>query len=155
MKRAALLAMARMPAETSRGLFTQYLSNKDEKLRGAAAEGFGAAAAIRQTCPLIEKAWQDEEKTSPRLSLAFAQVMLGKTEVSEFSPLQYSHQHAEFKASYKGEAQPLLVELARDARVRKSLYTARCAAAPRTKKSGCAGCWRSAATRRAWPNCRN
>jgi hypothetical protein len=28
---------------------------------------------------MIEKAWQDETKTAPRLSLAFAQVMLGKT----------------------------------------------------------------------------
>ena len=44
---------------------------------------------------MIEKAWQDEGKTSPRLSLAFAQVMLGKTEVSEFSPLQYLINNAE------------------------------------------------------------
>lgn len=119
-KREALLAMARMPSETCRGLFTQYLSNKDERLRGSAAEGFGRLGNP-QDLPLIEKASKDEEKTSPRLSMAFAQVKLGKTEVSEFSPLQTLINTLN-KASYKGEAQPLLTELGRDALVRKSLY---------------------------------
>ena len=76
-KREALLAMARMPAESSRGLFTQYLSNKDERLRGAAAEGFGRLGNPKDL-PVIEKASKEEEKTSPRLSLAFAQVKLGQ-----------------------------------------------------------------------------
>jgi hypothetical protein len=70
---------------------------------------------------MLERAWQDEGKTPPRLSLAFAQVMLGKTEISEFSPLQYLIDTLN-SADYKGEAFPFLVELARDGQVRKTLY---------------------------------
>ena len=47
--------------------------------------------------------------------------MLGKTEVSEFSPLQFLINTLN-SASYKGEAFPFLVELSRDAKVRPSLY---------------------------------
>jgi hypothetical protein len=70
---------------------------------------------------MLEAAWKDEGKISPRLSLAFAQVMDGKAEVTEFSPLQFLINNLD-SASYKGEAFPLLVELARDARVRSALY---------------------------------
>ena len=50
-------------------------------MRAAAAEGY---ARLRNPAdlPMLQKAWQDEGKTPPRLSLAFAQVMLGKTEIS-------------------------------------------------------------------------
>ena len=80
----------------------QYLHDKDEKLRAAAAEGF---ARLRNPAdsPMLEKAWKDEGKPSPRLSLAFAQVMLGKTELSEFSPLQFLINNLN-SAAYKGEA---------------------------------------------------
>ena len=40
-KRSALTALAMLPADTSRPLYQQYLHDKDEKLRAAAAEGFG------------------------------------------------------------------------------------------------------------------
>jgi HEAT repeat protein len=119
-KRAALTAIAMLPSEESRPLYAQHLRDKDEKVRGAAAEGF-ARLRKPEDLPMLEKAWQEEGKTSPRLSLAFAQVMLGKTEISEFSPLQYLINTLN-SASYKGEAAPLLVELARDPRVRGSLY---------------------------------
>ncbi|HEY2017963.1 MAG TPA: HEAT repeat domain-containing protein [Bryobacteraceae bacterium] len=119
-KRAALTALAMLPSEKSRPLYAQYLHDKDDKMRAAAAEGY---ARLRKPAdlPMLEKAWQDEGKTSPRLSLAFAQVSDGKTEVSEFSPLQYLINNLN-SASYKGEASPFLVELARDDQVRKSLY---------------------------------
>jgi hypothetical protein len=89
-------------------------------MRAAAAEGY---ARLRNPgdLPMIEKAWQDEGKPAPRLSLAFAQAMLGKTELTEFSPLQYLINTLN-SAAYKGEAFPFLVELARDEQVRKSLY---------------------------------
>ncbi len=119
-RRAALTAMAMLPVESNRALYQLYLHDKDEKLRAAAAEGYGR---LRQAAdlPMLEKAWQDETKTSPRLSLAFAQVMLGKTEVSEFSPLQYVVNNLN-SSNYRGEAFPFLVELARDAKVRQALY---------------------------------
>ncbi len=48
--------------------------------------------------------------------------MLGKTEISEFSPLQFLINNLD-SAAYHGEAFPFLIELARDPAVRKSLYT--------------------------------
>jgi HEAT repeat protein len=119
-RRAGLTALAMLPEETSREIYARYLQDKDEKLRAAAAEGY-ARLRTPADLPMLEKAYQDEGKTSPRLSLAFAQVMLGKTEISEFSPLQYLIDTLN-SAAYHGEAFPFLVELARDPVVRKSLY---------------------------------
>ena len=119
-KRAALTAIAMLPVEQSRGIYTQYLHDKDDKLRAAAAEGF-ARLKNPSDVPMLQQAWQDEGKTNPRLSLAFALVMLGKTEVSEFSPLTYLINNLD-SASYKGVAFPFLVELARDPAVRTALY---------------------------------
>jgi len=120
-RRAALTALAMLPVASSREIYARYLQDKDDKLRGAAAEGF---ARLKNPAdrPTLEKAYQDEGKTSPRLSLAFALVMLGKTEISEFSPLQYLINTLN-SAAYHGEAFPFLVELARDPAIRKSLYT--------------------------------
>jgi HEAT repeat protein len=119
-RRAALTSIAMLPTENSRALYTQYLHDKDDKMRAAAAEGFGR---LRKPADLkmLEQAWNDETKIQPRLSLAFAQVMLGRSEVSEFSPLQFLINNLN-AASYKGEAVPFLVELARDDRVRRMLY---------------------------------
>jgi HEAT repeat protein len=119
-KRAALTSIAMLPDPASRPLYTQYLGDKDEQLRGAAAEGF---ARLRDPNDLgmLEKGWQDEGKTSPRLSLAFAQVMLGRKELSEFSPLQFLIGNLN-SAAYSGDALPFLVELARDEGVRQALY---------------------------------
>ena len=65
----------------------------------------------------------DEGKGAPRVSMAFALVMLGRTEISEFSPLQSLINNLN-SAAYKGEAVPFLTELARDPAVRRSLYSA-------------------------------
>jgi hypothetical protein len=101
-------------------LYQTYLHDKDDRMRAAAAEGY-ARLKDPNDLPMLQKAWQDETKTAPRLSLAFAQVMLGKTEVSEFSPLQFLINNLN-SASYNGVAYPFLVELARDAAVRQALY---------------------------------
>jgi HEAT repeat protein len=119
-RRAALTAIGMLPSVESRPIYAQYLEDKDEKMRAAAAEGY-ARLRNPNDLPVLEKAWQDEGKPAPRLSLAFAQAMLGKTEVSEFSPFQYLINTLN-SAAYKGEALPFLVELARDDQVRKSLY---------------------------------
>ena len=42
-KRAALTALAMLPAEKSRAVYMQYLHDKDDRLRAAAAEGLWAA----------------------------------------------------------------------------------------------------------------
>jgi len=119
-KREALTAIAMLPVEQSRALYAQYLHDKDDRLRAAAAEGF---ARLRNPAdlPMLEAAWKEEQKASPRLSLAFAQVMLGKTELSEFSPLRYLINNLN-SAAYTGVALPFLTELARDPAIRQALY---------------------------------
>lgn len=121
-KRAALTAIAMLPDQQSRPLYVQYLNDSDEKLRAAAAEGL-ARLHNPADLPALQKAWDDETKTAPRLSLAFAQVMLGRDEVSEFSPLQFLINNLN-SVAYKGVALPLLTELARDGNVRAALYPA-------------------------------
>ncbi len=119
-RRAALTAIAMLPAESSRALYSRYLTDKDDKMRAGAAEGI---ARLRNPAdlPMLEKAWQDEGKTPPRLALAFAQVMLGKLDTAEFSPLTYLINTLD-SASYREVAQAYLIELARDERVRMALY---------------------------------
>jgi HEAT repeat protein len=119
-RRAALGALAMVPDEKSRPIFQQYLNDKDDRMRAAAAEGF---ARLRNPADsaMIDQAWKDEGKSSPRISLAFAMVMLGHNEISEFSPLQYLINNLN-SAAYKGDAQPFLTELARDNSTRKALY---------------------------------
>jgi HEAT repeat protein len=119
-KRAALEAIAMLPAETTRPVYVQYLADKDEKMRAAAAEGF-ARLANPSDLATVQKAWDAENKTSPRLSLAFALVALGKTEVSQFSPLQFLIDNLN-SAAFNGIARPFLVELARNPQVRSALY---------------------------------
>lgn len=119
-RRAALTAIAMLPEQSSRAVYAQYLTDKDDRLRAAAAEGF-ARLRDKADLPMLEKAWQDEAKPQPRLSIAFAEVMDGKTELSEFSPLQFLINNLD-SAAYNGEAYPFLVELARAPAVRALLY---------------------------------
>jgi HEAT repeat protein len=121
-KRAALTSLAMLPNPAYRGIFQQYFHDKDEKLRGAAAEGLGRLKNPLDL-PALQQAWKEEGRPGPRLSLAFAQVMLGSTELSQFSPLQFLINNLNL-AAYSGSALPLLVELARDARVRDALCVA-------------------------------
>ena len=119
-RRAALTAIAMLPVPASRPLYERYLTDKDDKMRAAAAEGF-ARLHDPADLPMLERAWMDEGKTPPRLALAFAQAMLGKTEISEFSPLT-SLINTLNSSSWEGVAFAYLVELARDERVRTALY---------------------------------
>lgn len=121
-RRAALTAIAMLPDDSSRSLYAKYLRDKDDKMRAAAAEGY-ARLGNPADLPMLQQAWQEEGKTPPRLALAFALVDLGKTEVSEFSPLQYLINTLD-SASYNDVAYAYLVELARKPQVRAALYPA-------------------------------
>jgi HEAT repeat protein len=121
-KRAALTAIAMVPSESSRAIFQRFLEDKDDAMRGAAAEGFGRLKNPADKAAM-EKAFQAEGKASPRLSMAFALVALGNTEISEFSPLQLVINTLNSRAR-QGEAFALLAELARDAKIRAALYPA-------------------------------
>jgi HEAT repeat protein len=119
-RRAALTSVAMLPAESSRQLYARYLQDKDDKLRAAAAEGYGRLRNPDDR-PMLEKVWQDEGKTPVRLALAFALVTLGETQLSEFSPFQYLINTLN-QASYRDVAFAYLVEAARDDQVRHALY---------------------------------
>jgi HEAT repeat protein len=119
-KHAALTAMAQMPDPQLRGIYTTYLDSKDEGLREAAAEGLGRLKDPADSAAL-EQAFNNENKTEPRLSAAFALVSLGKRGTTEFDPLRYLVNNLN-SAAYRGVARPYLLELARDPEVRQALY---------------------------------
>ena len=72
-------------------------------MRGAAAEGF---ARLRNPADagLLEQAWKDEGKTSPRISLAFALVMLGRQRDQRIQPAAIPDQQSEFERLQRGSA---------------------------------------------------
>lgn len=118
-RRATLTALAMMPAEQDRALFARYLADRDDHMRAAAAEGLGRLRSQAEL-PALEKAFNEERRMPARLGAAFALVLLGKTEMSEFSPLQYLVNTLN-SAAWKGVARAYLVELARETPVLRSL----------------------------------
>jgi HEAT repeat protein len=121
-RRAALTAIARLPDAANRGSLGAYLPDRDPQLRGAAAEGLGRLKDAADL-PALEKAFEGEKDGSARVSLAFALVMQGKLQISEFSPLQYLVNTLN-SAAHSGEAQPLLIEAAREPAVLAALHPA-------------------------------
>jgi HEAT repeat protein len=121
-KRAALTAIAMIPDESSRPLYKQYIVDNDDALRAAAAEGYARLKNPGDRA-MLEKAFSSERDMAPRLALAFAVVALGKTETGEVSPLQYLINTLNSSA-WRGVARAYLVELAREAGVRKVVQNA-------------------------------
>jgi HEAT repeat protein len=120
-ERAALAAIALMPAADDHPLLASYLDAKDEKLRAAAAEGLGRLGTPADI-PALEKMWDaEDEKMLPRLAAAFGLVMDGKLEVSEQAPLRYLIS-ALNQAAFHDVAYAYLVEAARHPQVRTALY---------------------------------
>lgn len=132
-RRAAISALAMIPDEKNRQVFTAYLSDKDEELRAGAAEGM---ARLKNPADLetVSKLFEAEPKMKPRLSLAFAAVALGRNDLGQFSPLRYLVNTLN-SAAYRGIARPFLSELARDPGIRRTLYGA-VSAATRDEKIG-------------------
>jgi len=121
-KRAALTAMAQMPDPQLHGVYVTYLNHKDDGLREGAAEGLGRLKNPSDTAEL-ERAFNNESKTEPRLSVAFALVSLGKRGMGEFDPLRYLLNDLNSSA-YRGVSRAYLTELARDPDVRQAIYPA-------------------------------
>jgi HEAT repeat protein len=119
-KRAALIALAKLPDEGNRPVYEQFILDRDEGLRAAAAEGFARLKNPEDAVRMV-KLFDDEQKMNPRLSLAFASVMLGKRELSAQSPLQYLVNTLNSYA-WRGVSQAFLVELCREQDIRQSLY---------------------------------
>lgn len=119
-RRASLSAIAMLAQPKSHPLFVASLADKDEGVRAAAAEGIGRLKNV-STLPMVTKLFDEERKMPPRLAQAFAIVSLGKTELTEFSALQYLLNTLN-SAAYHGVAEAYLIELARDANIREQLY---------------------------------
>lgn len=118
-KRATLTGLALLAQPSSRSYFTQYLADRDEGLRAAAAEGLGRLRNASDT-PLLEKGFGDERKAGARLSFAFALVLHGRDGLAEFSPLRLIINTLSNTLNRR-VAQSFLIELARGEKVRGAL----------------------------------
>lgn len=119
-KHAALEAIAMLPDPQDRGIYSAFLTDKDESLRSAAAEGFGRLRNPADV-PMLQNAYDTEKKRSVQISLAFALVMDGKTEINPDAPLEFLINQLNSAANHT-EAQTLLTEAAHDPNIRESLY---------------------------------
>ncbi|GIU80614.1 MAG: phycocyanobilin lyase [Bryobacteraceae bacterium] len=135
-RRAAVLALAQIAPPESRNQFLSLLSDPDDSIRAAAAEGLGRLANP-QDAAAIDKAWSAERRILARLALAFAKVRLGNRETGSFSPLSYLVNNLNQRA-WRGIALPYLSELALDRAVRNSLYVLAGDTATRDEKTGIA-----------------
>jgi HEAT repeat protein len=114
-RRAALVALAKLPDPSTQSLFQQYLNDRDRYLRAAAAEGLGRIGDAGDR-DRLKAALDSERSESPRLSIAFALVHLG-----ELNHLAYLLDGLN-STFHRGEARPFLVELARKPEVLERLY---------------------------------
>ena len=119
-KRAALISLAKLPGEDNRPVYEQFILDRDDGLRAAAAEGFARLKNPEDAVRMV-KLFDEEKKMNPRLSLAFAAVMLGKRELSELSPLQYLVNTLN-SYSWRGVSHAFLIELCREQDIREALY---------------------------------
>lgn len=119
-RRMAITSLAMIGDASSRPVFEQYFNDKDDQLRGSAAEGFGRMREAGDRAR-IEQAYQSEKKTGPKLSLAFAAALLGNRAIAPGSPISYLIDQLDSRF-FHDTAKPFLVELTRDAELRKSIY---------------------------------
>jgi HEAT repeat protein len=118
-RRAALSALAQIPAEASRPLFTAQLDSADESLRAGAAEGL-ARLGRAEDGPLLHTKFEAETKMRARLAQAFGAALLGEAAMGEFDPLRYLVNTLNQKA-WKGIAEAYLIELARNEPIRAAI----------------------------------
>jgi len=120
--RAALTAIAMIPNQENHSLFLKYLEDRDEHMRAAAAEGL-ARLKNAEDMATLDKAFNGEQKMPARLAAAFGLVMLGRNEITEFSPLQYLINSLNSTA-WRGVGRAYLIEAAREVKVRRTLEEA-------------------------------
>lgn len=115
-RRAALVALAKIPENGEDRTFLMFLRDKDEQLRAAAAEGMGRGGKASDLST-INDAFAREKKESARLSMAFGAVLLG-----DLNKISYLVDGLD-STLHRGEARAFLIELARAPRVLGELYT--------------------------------
>ena len=115
-RRASLIALAKVPDNGEDRTFLLYLQDKDPQMRAAAAEGLGRAGN-KADLKTVQDAFAAEKNESARQSMAFASVLLG-----DMDKLQYVVDGLD-STFHRGESRAFLTELARDPRVLSELYT--------------------------------
>ena len=120
-KHAAAETLAQLARPEDRAFFVVWLSDRDELLRTSGAEGLGR---LKQPGDLqtLEKALPAEHSMNVRLAVVFALVSFGELDTSEQAPFRYLISTLNSKAN-KTVASVYLIELARDAQVRRTIYT--------------------------------
>ena len=119
-RRAAVGALAMIADPADRMIFLSNLKDKDDGIRAAADEGLGRIADPADREAVME-AYNGEHGMSPRLSAAFALVALGQRDIGRYGPLRYLV-NALSQRAWRGVAIAFVIELARDADIRKSIY---------------------------------
>jgi hypothetical protein len=121
-RRAAVLALARIGDPATRDALSPLLQDKDEEVRAAAAEGLGRIGNPADA-QILQSAFDNEKKTPARLGQCFALAILGNVDLGEMAPLRYLVNSLNSR-SWKGVAQSYLNELVRVEPVRRALYPA-------------------------------
>ncbi len=114
-RRAALVALAKIRDNGEDRTFLTFLRDKDEQMRAAAAEGLGRGGDA-DDLRTINDAFASEKKESARLSMAFAAVQLG-----DLNKVTYLVDGLD-SSVHRGEARAFLIELARKPEVLAKLY---------------------------------
>ena len=114
-RRAAMESLSLMAVPDTEQLFLTYLNGRDDHMRASSALGLGRLRNPNNL-PLLEKARNSEGNGGVRLALSFAMVSYGR--------MEYLDELVEALNSRtrRGEAEPYLVELARDPAIRELLY---------------------------------
>lgn len=117
---AALTSMAMLPDPKNRPWFDRGFQDKDDKIRAAAAEGYGRLKQ-ESDAPTLRTAFDEEKKMLPRLGIAFALVSIGDHKREQFSPLTYLVNTLNTK-SYREVAEIYLRELTREPAIRAEVH---------------------------------
>jgi HEAT repeat protein len=120
-KHAAAATLAQLARPLDRALFVVWLTDKDEFLRAAGAEGLGRLK-LPGDREALERALAGERSMNVRLAVVFGLVSLGNRDTSDLGPFRYLISTLNSKAN-KPVASAYLIELAREAEVRRTIYT--------------------------------
>jgi HEAT repeat protein len=130
-KHTAAETLAELARPEDRAFFVVWLTDRDEFLRAPGAEGLGRLKVAGDR-PALEKALPGEHSMNVRLAVVFALVSFGNLDTAELAPFRYLISTLNLKA-YKQVASAYLIELARDAQVRRTIYAVLPAAAKEEK----------------------
>jgi HEAT repeat protein len=119
-KKEALTALAMIADPSDHPLFIQYMADRDDDLRTAAAEGL---ARIKNPVDraFLADTFSKEHSNNARLADAFAVSSLGNYDVSEFGAFRYLINTLNSKV-YRDVAMAYLTEVTRDLAARQAIY---------------------------------